>query len=526
SVLQACPNLRVLVTSRELLRIDGEVEYPVPPLAQPEAVELFCTRSGLAPDDTIAELCAHLDDLPLAVELAAARTSVLAPRQILQRISKRLDLLRGGRDADPRQATLRATIEWSHDLLDDDENRLFARLAVFSGGCTLESAEEVAEAELDTLQALVDKSLVRHTDDRFWMLETIREFATEQLDASNEAEEIRRRHAKHFVALAAEAEPSLNEGSRESLDRIEREHDNIRAALDRLEAWDEKEASLRLSGALVEFWYLSGRVAEARHHLESALKGNEDATEPRAKVLRGAAWMAVERGDSETGRLRADEALAIYRRLGDARGVATSLLELGSAMAEGGDPAAAEKPLEEAVRRFRELGDDYNELVAVANLAMACRESGDVERARVLHEDNLRRARALGNKRMEAMSLGHLGMIAVDEDRITDALEMHRASVRLWRDIGDLLPIAVNLCRAARALAFAGAAETAAQLLSSSQALLHDDMPKTEHVRRMSEEALGAIRDRLDEAALDDAWQRGRRLTLDEAVALALESPD
>jgi len=174
-LLAACPNLRLLVTSRELLRVQGEVEYPVPPLAEPEAVELFSTRSRLEPDDTIAELCRRLDDLPLAVELAAARTSVLSPAQILARISKSLDLLKGGRDADPRQATLRTTIEWSHELLSEDETALFARLAVFAGGCTLASAEDVTEADLDTLQSLVEKSLVRHTDERFWMLETIRE---------------------------------------------------------------------------------------------------------------------------------------------------------------------------------------------------------------------------------------------------------------------------------------------------------------------------------------------------------------
>ncbi len=182
SLLAACPNLKLLVTSRELLRVQGEVEYAVPPLAQPEAVELFCTRSRLEPDAVIGELCRRLDDLPLAVELAAARTSILTPRQILERLSKRLDLLKGGRDADPRQATLRATIEWSYDLLSDDEKVLFARLAVFAGGCTLEAAEEVAEADLDTLQFLVDKSLVRHTTDRFWMLETVREYALERLE--------------------------------------------------------------------------------------------------------------------------------------------------------------------------------------------------------------------------------------------------------------------------------------------------------------------------------------------------------
>ncbi len=176
-LLQACPNLTLLVTSRELLRVAGEVEYPVPPLASPEAVALFCARAQLESSDEIAELCARLDNLPLAVELAAARTKALSPAQILERLSSRLDLLKGGRDADPRQQTLRATIEWSYDLLSAAEQELFARLSVFAGGCTLEAAEEVCDADLDTLQSLVEKSLAPLYQERYWMLETIREFA-------------------------------------------------------------------------------------------------------------------------------------------------------------------------------------------------------------------------------------------------------------------------------------------------------------------------------------------------------------
>ena len=181
SLVEACPNLHLLVTSRELLRVRGELEYRVPPLAEPEAVTLFCERSGLDPGEATAELCRRLDNLPLGVELAAARTAVLTPPQILDRLAQRLDLLKGGRDAEARQQTLRATIEWSHDLLADDEKPLFARLSVFAGGCTLDAADEIVEADVDGLQSLVDKSLVRRTGERFWMLETIGEFAREQL---------------------------------------------------------------------------------------------------------------------------------------------------------------------------------------------------------------------------------------------------------------------------------------------------------------------------------------------------------
>ena len=175
---EACPtHLVLLSTSRERLHVQGEVEYEVLPLAPAEAVSLFGERSRLEPTDVIAELCARLDSLPLAVELAAARTKALSPAEILERLAQRLDVLKGGRDADPRQLTLRATVEWSHDLLTEEEQQLFRRLSVFAGGCTLESAEDVCDAELDTLQSLVEKSLVRFSDPRYWMLETIREYA-------------------------------------------------------------------------------------------------------------------------------------------------------------------------------------------------------------------------------------------------------------------------------------------------------------------------------------------------------------
>ncbi len=201
ALLRACPKLRLLVTSRELLRVDGEAAYAVPALDGEEGVELFCARAGVGPGETVAELCRRLDNLPLAIELAAARIDVLSPEQILDRISHRLDLFRGGRDTDPRQQTLRATITWSYELLAPDEQALFARLSIFAGGFTFEAGVEVSDATLDGLESLVDKSLLRHTGERFWMLETIREFASEQLDGSAEADETQRRHAWYFLAF-------------------------------------------------------------------------------------------------------------------------------------------------------------------------------------------------------------------------------------------------------------------------------------------------------------------------------------
>ena len=223
----------------------------MPPLAPPEAVELFCARSRLGADETIAELCRQLDDLPLAVELAAARAKALSPSQILERLSQRLDLLKGGRDADPRQATLRATIEWSHDLLSKAEKQLFAHLSVFAGGCTLEAAEEVAGADLDTLESLVEKSLLRYTNERFWMLETIREYAAECLEASGEGDELRQRHAELMLALVQEAWSGLRGSEREHwLDRLDRERANLRAALGWLQDTEQTDLLLDLLGRL------------------------------------------------------------------------------------------------------------------------------------------------------------------------------------------------------------------------------------------------------------------------------------
>jgi predicted ATPase len=368
ALVEACPNLRLLITSRELLRVRGEVEYPVLALAEPDAVELFCQRARTEPDEAVHELCLALDNLPLALELAAARASVISPAQILDRLYRRLDLLKGGRDADPRQQTLRATVEWSYDLLTSGERQLFARLAAFAGGCTIEAAEEIADADLDTLQSLVDKSLLRHTGERFWMLETIREYAAERLVESAEADELRQRHAQHFLALAEEAEPNLVEYSSEWLGRLERELDNLRTALDRFEASGESELVLRLAGALSRFWDEKGHLAEGRRRLESALR-DERPTAARAKALNGAADMAVSLGDARTARLRAEEGLALHRTLGNARGAAVSRFLLGLAVADEDDFVTAQQLFDESARRFRELGDEHYALAATRMLA-------------------------------------------------------------------------------------------------------------------------------------------------------------
>jgi predicted ATPase len=524
TLVEACPNLKLLVTSRELLRVKGEVEYPVLPLAEPDAVELFCARARTEPDDAVRELCGALDNLPLALELAAARASVLSPKQMLERLSKRLDLFKGGSDADPRQQTLRATIAWSQELLSYEEQELFARLAVFTGGCTLEAAEEVLEAELDTLQSLVDKSLVRCTAERFWMLETIREYAAEQLEDSGEVDERRRRHAEWSLALAEDAYPHLRGSPTEWLNRLEREHDNLRAALDWMEASGETQLALQLAGALYRFWYLRGHFAEGRPRLERLLDLDANRTAARARALNGAAVMAGSTGDPATDRLRSEEALTLHRELGDAWGIAYSVFSLGMAATEEADWTSARPHFEESLARFRELGEEHYALIAADGLAWMSRELGDLERSRAGHEDVLRQARAQHDWAIAAAQLDQLAQFARDEGRIDDSLSMLAESLRITRDLEMPGLIVESLSRFAETLAVAGRAETAAQLLAAAEALREEIGGSHSWVIGVNENTLTQLRMQLDDATLAEAREHGRRLTVEEAVAFALES--
>ena len=522
ALVEACPNLRLVVTSRELLRVGGEVEYPVLPLADPEAVDLFCARSRLDADATIGDLCRRLDNLPLAVELAAARTNVLSTAQILDRLSQRLDLFKGGRDTDPRQLTLRATIEWSYETLAETERELFARLSVFAGGCTLDAAEDVVGAGLDTLQSLVEKSLVRHSGDRFWMLETIGEYAAERLEESGEGDGLRRRHAEHFLALAEEAEPHLWTHPGEWLERLEREHDNLRAGLDRLEASGETESVLQMAGALAEFWGAKGHLGEGRRRLESALLADERLTAARGKALNGAADLATATGDGTTARLRAEEALALHRELGNAWGAAASLCLMGIAANNREDFAAARDVLDESIRLFRESGDNHNTMEATRMLSWTYHGLGESDRAKALTEENLRRAREVGDPHIEATALESLGGDAGDEGRTQDAVGLLHEAYRLNREIGEVYRVPFIVCRLASALANGGMAEPAAQVLASGLALLAEIGAQENWMARHNERTLHAIRRELDEAPFAEASDQGRRLTADQAFALAL----
>jgi predicted ATPase len=409
-LLQACPNLTLLCTSRELLRVHGEVEYAVPPLASAEAVSLFCERSRLEPSDEIAVLCGRLDNLPLAVELAAARAKALTPVQILERLSQRLDLLSGRRDADPRQQTLRATIEWSYELLSEAERRLFRGLSVFSGGCTLEAAEQVADADLDPLQWLVEKSLVRFSSARYWMLETIREYALERLERAGEADERRNRHGRFFLALAEEAAKEL-EGPLQAIwiERLDDDHDNFRSALQRFVISGAADLELRLVAPMWNLWFNLGYWEEARRALEHAEASSSAATTDRVKVLQGLAWIAYRQdGDIASSRRFGEEALRLSRELDDAVLAARSLRHLAVA-AHVSDRERATALLEEAARLSRSVGDLRGVGSAANNLAHIPLLAGDYRRAADLFEEALSVARQLGNELDRAAALLNLG---------------------------------------------------------------------------------------------------------------------
>ena len=531
-LLAACANLTILVTSREPLHLAGEHEYSVDPLAPAEAVELFLTRAVAARRDftangEVAKICERLDHLPLAIELAAARVKVLSPQALLERLELRLPLLAGGaRDAPERQRTLRATIEWSHELLADDEQRLFARLAVFRGGWTLEAAEAIADADLDTLQSLVDKSLVRVRESgRFWMLETIREFAVERLEALGEADLIRERHTAHFIAWVEQADALIGPDHRDAeiwIPRLTADHDNLRAALDRLSASGDGVREQQLAGALWKFWYMTGAVAEANRRLSAALAQETPPTVQRIRALQGGAAFALESGSGETGRLWAVEALEIARQEGDPLEIAHAEFILANAEADQGRWSEARALLERSraeFRRLRPLG--HYALLSTRILSWVCAEMGDRDLALALNEENLRDARAAGNARVEAMTLGSLAYRAIDDGRFADAASLVRDSYRMKRGQGDQMGVASDRFTIGRLLLHIGRYVDAARLMAACRALYADigaAIPSYDQAEM--EAAASRLRAELSDADHALATEAGHQLSEDEIDAI------
>lgn len=545
---------KVLVTSRTSLDVEREHVYCVPPLKTPavskrersgthllqfESVALFARRAQSVRHDfavtdenaeAVADICRSLDGLPLAIELAAARVGVLPPTALLHRLDQRLKLLkRSAADVPDRHRTLRAAIDWSYDLLEPEQQRLFRRLAVFAGGSTLEAAEAICGEGLDVvdgLVSLVDTNLVRQEgadeEPRLAFLETTLLYAAERLDASDESSELRRRHAIYYLELAEEAEPHLREDPGEWLERLEREHDNLRAALDRLRATGEAEFLLRLAGALWRFWYLKGHLVEGRRQLETALAVNAGSTAARPKALIGLTVLTSNAGDFREAKRSAEAAIALSRTCGDDWSAAYATHMLGAALLGEGDSAGAEPLLEQSAAALRRLGDQHSALLATRNLARLLDGRGERERAHALHKDNLRIARQTYNPRIEASTLGALAMIAAEDGRAVDALAILRRSLQIHRDLGDLLDGAVDLCRCAFVLASSGRAEPATCLLSGFENVRDAVGTRASWVAPVNDKTLAIVRRALDEPTFAAAWRRGQELTLDASLALAI----
>ncbi len=602
-LLAAAPKVKVLVTSREVLRLSGEVDHPVssmsipdrkqlPPLSQftqYDAVALFIDRAvAVKPSfvvtnenaPSIAEICCQLDGLPLAIELAAARVRVLPPQKMLPELSRRLSFVTSSaRDLPARQKTLRGTIDWSHDLLTADEQILFRRMAVFVGGCTLQAIEAVCNVNADlpvlaTVESLVGKSLLKQTDangePRLAMLETIREYAGNRLLAADEAERLQERHRDYFLALSEEAEPNLKGAEQaEWLERLEHEHDNLRAALGRSLLDAGAEAGLRQCGALQRFWWTRGHLTEGREWCRRVLckAENEKRTKDHAIVRNAAGALAYFQGDLADARAQCEkglpilrqlgdrksiagalsnlgnilyaegdyvaagerhtESLAIQRELGNRKGAAVALNNLGNVAAELGDYATARALLEESLTIDRELGDRSGIAISLNNLGDYACEQGDFLAARTLYEESLDIKRKLGNRSGIAITLNGLGNVLAEQGDYPAARALYEESLSIRRDLGDrrgiayalegLAAVAAALDNALRALRIWGAAERLREEIGAP--LPPNERPR--HDRR-----LAAVSATLrDSAAFDRAWREGRTLPVEQAITLALQQP-
>jgi predicted ATPase/DNA-binding SARP family transcriptional activator/Tfp pilus assembly protein PilF len=576
-LLAACPGLRVLLTSRTRPRLRGEQEYPVAPLALPDApapgtqqpappevverapaIALFVRRAQLARPDfsltaanagALAEICRRLDGLPLAIEMAAARVRLLPPAELLRRLAEPLAVLGGGaRDAPARHRTLRATIAWSYDLLTPAEQALFTDLAVFAGGATLEAVEVVAAATagldattaLETAAALVDHSLIQQREDalgqgRLGMLETIREFARERLDARGDANTVQARHAAYFLAFAETAAPELTGPEQaEWLDRLELEIDNLRAALRAFHQADQA-ALLRLVSALWRFWWVHGYLTEGRSWLERAIAmppAGPDAS--YAAALDGAGVLAEAQGDLATATLRHEAALAVWQALGDPRGQLRSLLNLGLVAIERGEPGQAIRLYEEALALARATGDQAGIAACLGNLGQAAVEQGAHERAAAYYRESLHLFRALGDLRNLGAVLDNLGALAFREGDYQQAAEFQSEALTLFRDLGDRQGMAETLANYGHTAQRLGDLALAEQHFADALAHFQQLADQSgiafvlRHQGRLAYEQGDPGRaEALLRQSLQLAWELGEKIALTEALeALAVLALD
>jgi predicted ATPase len=526
-VIGVCPRVTVLVTSREPLHLEGEWEVAVDPLEEREAVELFVQRlaavhAGDEPYGEVVEVCRRLDCLPLAIELAAARAKALSLPLLLERLEQRLPLLEGGYRAAPeRQRTLRATIAWSHDLLAATEQELFARLAVFAGGCTLDAAEEICGAGVDTIASLIDKSLLRRSDDRYWMLETIREFAAERLDVLPDASAVRGRHAAWYAALGERARPELRaRQGREWLDRLAAEHANLRAALDWLLGRGDAGAALRLSASIWMYWQTRGHWTEGRRYLADAvLQGQSVEPELLIDPLWGSAILALWQGDVSNADATADRLLELAPVAGPRAGLAAHHI-FGITALRRGDHDRARVLLEEGVELARAGDDEWLLSVATNNLGTLHLEKGDYERATALFEESLAIGEARGDLDRRARALVNLGFAALGLGDVARAHELLRLGLAAGQEVGLVESELNALLGIALCVARSGDHVTAAQLLGYEKAAAARlGVPDDDD--RDVERATGTLRDTLGAERFEEARAEGARLSHDDAIRLA-----
>jgi predicted ATPase len=532
-LLASSPRLKLVTTSRAPLRLAGEHELPVPPLASEPARELFLARArainpqiDLSPDDAAAvdRICAHLDGLPLAIELAAARTKVLSPPAILDRLEQRLDLLTAGpRDAPARQRTLRAAIAWSYELLDEESRTLFAELGVFVGGWTLETAEAVAGPDaLDGIAVLADQSLVTRKGERYEMFESIRAYALEQLTAGGGLDDARRRHARAFAALAEQAEGGIRGPAQATwFARLDADAENLRAATTWALVDGETDTALRLAGGLLRFWAARGALTERREALATALAAGAGSPGPRVTALQAAGVMAAEAGDFEAAGAHFDAGLQLARAVGDRERIARLQINLGTLAMYAGDHEQAVRRYEEGAAILREIHDPLGLSLATQNLAIAHDGIGRRDRAIALLEESVELARRAGDPAHTASALRTLSRVLLaDEADRERARELIRESLTLSRELGDrpgmiecLETVAGEVGDARTGALLLGAADAAR---SAAGAILSPD--ETAWV----ETTTTSLRTALGDEQFGVAFADGAALPLEDAVARAL----
>jgi predicted ATPase len=530
AILAGSPRSKLVVTSRAPLHLAAEHELALGPLATEPAVALFLRRARavnprLPEDETgvVEEICRRLDGLPLAIELAAARIKVLTPQEILDRLARRLDLLSSGpRDAPRRQQTLRAAIGWSYDLLDPDAQRLFTELGVFSGGFTLAAAEAVCGLDaLDGIAALTDQSLLTRTGDRFGMLETVREYALEQLGADDQ--DVRDRHARACLELLSGAEDGLVSAEQpEWLRRLDADHDNVRAALQHALAAGDGDTAVALVAPMWRYWLLRGGMNEGRPLSRAALALGGGTPALRMRAANGAGIMAAEQGDYEGARGHFEESLKYARDLGMRDRVARIISNLGVLAVYRSDPETAILLYEEAAAIARELGDVRAVSIYTQNLGIAHDESGQVPRAIDLLEKSLALARTVSDPAHLSSTEETLARVLLDTDE-ERAVTLLRSALTRSREIGDFHGIIGCLETAAGASTRRGDPRAGALLWGAVGALREQrGTTRQPDERRFAERAEAELRAALGADGFAAAVAEGATLALDDVVRLGL----